>query len=200
MMRYLFLLMPFLFSNCSYFQTEEINTTSGVLQRTDSLNTEHNAVTPIDLDSFKIAKLKEYSIDWDATYFPLPTPAMLKHQPSKDPGYVYISNSFDSLSYKNSTDKETSAEAPCSWKQKFKSGIIYSKSTCTESGTNYSIRTSSTDKKTLIRLIDMLFYDPVNDWNDDSTQYAPLSEKAGCYYSLEKNDAGYYDVVYSSSY
>lgn len=189
-----------LFFSCSYLQTGETNAMDSLTKYIEPIDPIYHTITPIDLDSFKIVKLKEYAKDWNDAYFPLPTPAMLKQQPKKDPGYTYISNSFDSLSYKNSTEKESSAGAPCSWKQKFKSGITYSKSTCLESGTNYVISTKSTDKKTLIRLIDMLFYDPVNDWNNDSTKYAPLSEKAGVYYSLEKNDAGYYDIVYSSSY
>jgi len=200
MFKYLFLLTSFLFLNCSYFQAEENIDANTVLLSTDTLEqTNHNIDVNI-LDSFKIAKFKEYKKDWDATYFPLPTPWMLKHSSTEDPGYMYLCNSFDSLSYKNSTDKESGDETPCSWKQKFKSGITYSKSTCTESGTNYTIRTSSTDKKTLVRLVDMLFYNSVNDWNNDSTQYAPLSEKAGCYYAIEKNDNGYYDIQYSCSY
>lgn len=200
MLRYLALLSLLIFLNCSYLQTEEMASTDTITKHTDTSIIDHFVIDHFELDSFKIAKLKEYAKDWDDAYFPLPTPAMLKHQPLQDPGYVYISNSFDSLSYKNSTEKEPSDEPACSWKQKFKSGIIYSKSTCIESGTNYTIRTNSSDKKTLVRLIDMLFYNSVNDWNADSTQYVPLSEKAGSYYSLEKTDAGYYDIVYSSSY
>lgn len=200
MLRYLFLLSSLLFFNCSYFQVEENTDANTIVLDTDSIEQSIQKRSLNILDSFKIAKFKEYAKDWDDKYFPLPTPAMLQHQTLKDPGYLYISNSFDSLSYKNSTDKEPSAGPACSWKQKFKSGISYSKSTCTESGTNYVIQTKSKDKKTLIKLIDMLFYNSVNDWNADSTQYVPLSEKAGCYYSLEKTDAGYYDVVYSCSY
>ncbi|WP_018341938.1 hypothetical protein [Cytophaga aurantiaca] len=200
MLKYASLFSVLLFFNCSYLQSEETNAIDSTNSIIDTMDASRPVIVPSDLDSFKITKLKEYAKDWDGSYFPLPTPAMLQHQPKKDPGYMYISNSFDSLSYKNSTDKEPSEGTPCSWKQKFKSGIIYNKSTCQESGTNYVINTKSNDKKTLIRLIDMLFYNPINDWNTDSTKYAPLSEKAGSYYSLEKNDAGYYDIVYSSSY
>jgi len=200
MLRYLALLSLFLFLNCSYLQTEEIASTNTITKHTDTSIKDHLTIDHFALDSFKIAKLKEYAKDWNAAYFPLPTTIMLKHQPLQDPGYVYISNSFDSLSYKNSTEKELSAEPACSWKQKFKSGISYSKSTCSENGINYTIRTNSSDKKTLVRLIDMLFYNSVNDWNEDSTQYVPLSEKAGSYYSLEKTELGYYDIIYSSSY
>lgn len=200
MLKYLLLLAPFLFFSCSYFQAEEDADTIEGLTYPDTMDYAKYNVDLNLLDSFKIEKLKEYGKDWDATYFPLPTPVMLKRVPAEDPGYVYVSTSFDSLSYKNNTDKEPSAGSPCSWKQKFKSGITYSKSTCTESGTNYSISTASRDKKTIVRLIDMLFYNSVNDWNADSTHYAPLSEKAGCYYQIEKNDAGFYDIQYSCSY
>lgn len=189
-----------MFFNCQYLQTEETHTAYSTNNVTDTIDAIRSVITSSGLDSFKLEKLKEYAQDWDASYFPLPTPAMLKHNPTEDAGYLYISNSFDSLSYKNSTEKEPSAGPPCSWKQKFKSGITFSKSTCLESGTNYAIRTSCTDKKTLVRLVDMLFYNSVNDWNTDSTQYAPFSEKAGSYYSIERNDNGYYDVVYSYSY
>lgn len=200
MLRYVFLCIPILIISCSYLQTEETATENTVSITPDTFAQTNHKKNSSLLDSFKIAKLKEYQKDWDATYFPLPTPAMLKRIPKEDPGYMYIATSFDSLSYKKPTNKEPSAGAPCSWKQTFKSGITYSKSTCTESGTNYSIRTCSRDKKTIVRLIDMLFYDPVNDWNNDSTEYAPLSEKAGSYYTIEKNETGYYDVEYSSSF
>lgn len=200
MLKYLSFFIPILFFNCSYLQSEETNEADSLVQYTDTMQIINYKLDASGLDSFKLEKLKEYAKDWDASYFPLPTPAMLTHHPSEDPGYVYLSNSFDSLSYKNSTETEPSAGPPCSWKQKFKSGITYSKSTCLESGTNYTIRTRSADKKTLVRLIDMLFYNSVNDWNVDSTQYVPLSEKAGSYYAIEKNDAGYYDLIYSYSY
>jgi hypothetical protein len=199
MIKYFLLCVPILFFNCSYLQTEETDAQT-FEEPGNPIDTSIHLLSTDKLNAFKIAKLKEYSKNWDATYFPLPTPAMLQQQPAKDPGYIYISESFDSLSYKNSTEKERSAGSPCSWKQKFQSGIIYSKSTCTESGILYSITTKSNDKKTIVRLIDMLFYNSVNDWNADSTQYAPLSEKAGCYYAIEKNDFGYYDIKYSCSY
>lgn len=200
MSKYVPLFSLFLFFNCSYLQSNETTAPDSLVQHIDTMEITNHTLNPSGLDSFKIEKLKEYARDWDASYFPLPTPAMLKHNPTGDVGYVYISNSFDSLSYKNSTEKEPSAGPPCSWKQKFKSGITYSKSTCLESGTNYTINTHSKDKKTLVRLIDMLFYNSINDWNADSTQYIPFSEKAGAYYAIEKNDAGYYDVIYSYSY
>jgi len=200
MLKYISFFIAVLLFSCSYLQSEESATDSTALNQSDSLGQSSPPMTPIQLDSFKITKFKEYQKDWDASYFPMPTPWMLKRTSTEDPGYVYLVNSFDSLSYKISTDKEPSSGAPCSWKQKFKSGITYSKSTCMESGTNYTIRTSSNDKKTLVRLIDMLFYNSVNDWNNDSTQYAPLAEKAGCYYAIEKNDSGYYDIKYSCSY
>lgn len=199
-LRYIYVCIPILFINCSYLQSEESTTDTTSSMQPDSIVQSSPAMTPIKLDSFKIVKFKEYNRDWNASYFPIPTPWMLKRTPTEDPGYVYLVNSFDSLSYKISTDKEPSNGPPCSWKQKFKSGITYSKSTCMESGTNYTIRTSSNDKKTLVRLIDMLFYNSVNDWNNDSTEYAPLAEKAGCYYAIEKNDAGYYDLKYSCSF
>ena len=200
MSKYVCLFSLLLFFSCSYPQSEETTTEHTAVEQSDTVLYSNPALDIHKLDSFKIAKFKEYKKDWNAAYFPLPTPWMLKRTTTEDPGYVYLVNSFDTLSYKNSTDKEPSTGPPCSWKQKFKSGITYSKSTCTESGTTYAIRTSSGDKKTLIRLIDMLFYNPVNDWNADSTQYAPLAEKAGCYYTIEKSDAGYYDVLYSCSY
>lgn len=200
MLKYSILLFAISFLGCSSLETNQTESTTTPVQYADTVKPTVNTIEPSMLDPFKITKFKEYAIDWNASEFPLPTPSMLIRSPDVDPGYLYLSNSFDSLTTKISTENEPQIGTPCSWKQKFKSDIIYSKSTCMAGGTRYSIQTNSKDKHTLVRLIDVLFYTSENDWNIDSTQYAPLSEMAGSYYLLKKSDAGNYRILYSFSY
>lgn len=200
MLKYFTLLIISSFLSCSGFQNNDREAPASSAAYVDTSNTIVQTIDASNLDPIKIAKFKEYASDWNASEFPLPTPSMLIRSQDVDPGYLYVSNSFDSVSTKISTENEPHNGSPCSWKQTFKSGIIYTKSTCMAGGTRYSIQTTSTDKQTLIRLIDVLFYASENDWNSDSTQYAPLSEMAGDYYKLEKSDAGQYSIRYSYSY
>lgn len=200
MLKYFILFITSSFVSCSGLQTNDTVESASSEAYVDTTNTAFQTTGASKMDPIKIAKFKEYASDWNASEFPLPTPSMLIRSQDVDPGYLYVSNSFDSVSTKISTENEPHNGSPCSWKQTFKSGIIYTKSTCMAGGTRYSIQTNSIDKQTLIRLIDVLFYTSENDWNSDSTQYAPLSEMAGDYYKLEKSDAGQYSIRYSYSY
>jgi hypothetical protein len=200
MLKYFIFFIASSFFSCSAQQTNKTEPKTLAQQYVDTVKPIVNSIESSMPDPIKVAKFKEYATDWNESEFPAPTPSMLVQSSDIDPGYLYISNSFDSLTAKISTENTPSIGTPCSWKQSFKSGIIYSKSTCMAGGTKYSIQTSSKDKQILIRLIDVLFYTSENDWNSDSTQYTPLSEMAGSYYLLEKSDAGNYSILYSCSY
>jgi hypothetical protein len=200
MFKYVSFLAVLLFSNCTFQYNEDTSATTSAIQDSGTIET---AIQPTDFslfDSLKITKLKEYAPIWNAACFPMPEPVILKRTVAADRGYLYLINSFDSLSSKISTEKERSAGSPCSWKQEFKSGITYSTSTCAESGTTYIMHTSCPDKHALVSIVDIIFQNDVNDWNSDSTRYEPILENAGCYYSIEQNTDGNYDLKYSCSY
>ncbi len=199
MNKYILLLCGIVFLACMPQHTEKDSATS-IHNATEDTVAATYATDYILFDSLKLSKLKEYAPRWNSMCFPMPEPVVLMRKPADDPGYLYLINSFDSLSAKMSTEKERSAGFPCSWEQSFQTGIVYSRSTCTESGTVYQIHTNCRDKKALACLIDIIFQADVNNWNSDSTQYAPILEEAGAYYSIEKNSAGNYDINYSSSY
>lgn len=200
MIKYILFFSIILFINCTFIYNED---TSDKIQKkniADTLDTVSSQLNFTAFDSLKLLKLKEYSSRWNATCFPMPAPVLLKRKPETDPGYLYLINNFDSLSEKISTEKERSAGDPCSWKQKFKSGIVYTRSTCAESGATYSIHTNCPDKRALVALVDIIFQADINNWNNDSTKYEPILQEAGNYYSIEKNTEGNYDISYSSSY
>jgi len=199
MYKYFLFLSGMLFLNCSFQYNEDTTATTSV-QNYDTAETTTHPTNFNLFDSLKITKLKEYAPIWNASCFPMPEPVILKRSVTADRGYLYLINSFDSLSSKISTEKERSAGPPCSWKQEFKSGITYSTSSCAESGTSYIIHTSCADKNALVRIVDIIFQNDVNDWNSDSTRYEPILENAGCYYSIEQNTDGNYDIRYSCSY
>lgn len=90
----------------------------------------------------------------------------------------------------------SSTAESCSWKQTFKSNISYSSSTCTESGESNTIETHCPDKKVLVRLVDVLFQSSENQWDADSTEYRPIEEEAGCYYTIKQNEDGNYTIEY----
>ncbi|MGN6646862.1 MAG: hypothetical protein ACTHJT_10080 [Cytophaga sp.] len=148
-------------------------------------------------DSFRVAKLREYTATWNKSCFPLPVGKFLLRTYTGDRGYDYIAANFDSLTGKKSTEKERSAGAPCAWKQLFKSGITYEISSCQASGAAVEIHTQCPDKTVLMRLVDILFYQAVNNWNADSTIYSPILEGPGFYYYIEKNEQGNYNLKYT---
>jgi hypothetical protein len=209
MSKYALFLSAFICFNCSSTQTEETTVTKDTVQtitKNSDTAVSQNISKNIDFtapDTLQIAKLKWYAPTWDNTYFPLPTDTILKQYPSNDQGYLYLITSFDSLSSKIYTEyyevrgeEENNASIPCAWKQSFKSGMTYSVSACDESGSDYTIHTSCPDKKSLVHLADIIFHDSRNTWNEDSSKYEPIDKEAGCYYSIEKNDVGNYDIKY----
>lgn len=149
-------------------------------------------------DSFKISKLKYYSNTWNEECFPMPVGKLLLRNYQGEAGYDYLTSNFDSSTSKISTEKERSAGIPCSWKQNFKSGFIYAVNNCIEGSTSYEINTSCTDKQALVRLVDVLFYKNVNNWDVDSSNYSPILEGHGDYFSIEKNHNGSYDLKYTT--
>lgn len=201
-----------LFFACSSSNTEDtsiqkdtatapMQDTVNTLSTTDSITPDINWDEP---DMLKLAKLKEYTADWDNTYFPLPSPSMLKRYSQIDPGYLYVARNFDSLYAKRTTgyygdEKEHSDShslTECSWEQEFKTDIWYTNSTCSESGEEVVIHTNCPDKKVLVRLVDILYHATENSWNADSSKYEPIEQEAGCYFEVKKNENNGYDIKY----
>lgn len=210
MTKYLFFTLCVLFFNCSSDKTEDTlvkkDSIAPSVQDTvatvgDSIKTAINWDEP---DPFKIAKLEEYIASWDNRYFPMPDVSMLKRYSQIDPGYLYLTHNFDSLHAKRFTqyhettgmEEDELNTIPCAWVQQFKTDITYTMYTCNDGGESISIRTKCPDKKVLVRLIDILYHDTENAWNSDSSQYNPIKQEAGCYYTIEENDAGGYDISY----
>lgn len=148
-------------------------------------------------DSFKISKLRHYSDSWNNSCFPMPMGKLLLRNYQGEAGYDYLRTNFDSLTSKVSTVPERSAGMPCSWKQKFKGGFSYAVNNCKAGTTSYEIHTVCTDKQALVRLVDVLFYKNVNIWDADSSNYTPILEGHGSYFSIERNDKGSYDLKYT---
>lgn len=200
MNRLIFFHTILLFSGCTFFdpgKEEPADRTTNQQQDTSKA-----AEQPVDLlaDTNKVFKLRQYATDWNNTCLPMPAGKVLLRDVPGDPGYLYLITSVDSLTGKISTEKERSAAAPCSWKQRFKSGITYNINLCKESGTSYKIETLCTDKKSLVALVDIIFQRTLNIWDADSSSYKPILEGAGNYYSIQKNGKGTYDILYTTDF
>ena len=211
--RYILFVCCIAFFNCSSEKTENTtaqkDTLAEVVQQKDSaVPVEHYLGNMSEPDSLKISKLEFYTATWDATYFPLPSVKHLLTFSDEDPFYTYLIENFDTLSTQVITEnyeirgeeEESVAAQPCAWRQDFKSNISYSSTICSESGETSVVHTSCPDKKVLVRLVDILFHTNDNIWNADSTEYKPIEEDAGCYYSIDKNDTGTYDIKYYCGY
>jgi len=200
MLKYSPLLLSLLFINCSFWQNEKdasIEDGTQIVSSDSSTEAWHKNIDYTLADSFKVDKLRTYSASWNSACLPMPIGKFLLRNYQGEPGYDYLVSNFDSLTSKVSTEKEKSAGTPCSWKQKFKSGFSYSTNSCKEGSATYEIHTECTDKRALIQLIDVLFYRSLNSWDSDSSNYAPILEGPGSYFSIEKNDKGFYDVEYT---
>jgi hypothetical protein len=195
MLKYLFFLST-LFLCCTDFHYNERASVQHQ-KDFDTTTLEHTSLDYMLADSFRVAKLREYTAQWNKSCFPIPVGKFLLRAYAGDRGYDYISANFDSLTEKISTEKERSAGSPCAWKQSFKSGITYEISSCQASGAAIEIHTQCPDKTALMKLVDILFYQPVNNWNADSTIYSPILDGPGAYYYIEKNEQGNYNLKYT---
>ncbi|ABG57693.1 hypothetical protein CHU_0403 [Cytophaga hutchinsonii ATCC 33406] len=194
-----FFYLLLLCSSCTLFESEK-EPAAGQEEQvyTDTLNSLSNQSDRLLADTNKVLKLRTYAAGWDNTCLPIPTGKVLLRNIQGDAGYMYLTANFDSVTSKTSLEKERSAGAPCIWKQKFRSGIIYSINSCKASGANYKIETPCTDKKTLIALVDVIFQQTLNMWDADSSNYKPILEGPGNYYSIQKNTKGTYDLLYTT--
>lgn len=195
MLKYLFILSG-AFLSCTNWGNNEA-ASAQYSPDIDTTSITHTTIDYMLADSFRVAKLREYTPAWNKSCFPLPVGKFLLRAYAGDRGYDYIAANFDSLTPKISTEKERSAEAPCSWKQTFQSGITYEISSCQASGATIEIHTQCRDKIALVRLVDILFYQTVNNWNADSSTYSPILEGPGSYYYIEKNEQGNYNLKYT---
>lgn len=195
MWKYLFILCA-AFISCTEFRNNEPASVQHPSDP-DTTSINHTSIDYMLADSFRVAKLREYAPTWNKSCFPLPVGKLLLRTYPRDRGYDYIAANFDSLTAKTSTEKERSAGAPCAWKQSFKSGITYEISSCQASGAAIEIHTQCADKAALVRLVDILFYQAVNNWNADSSTYLPILEGPGSYYYIEKNEHGNYNLKYT---
>ena len=169
------------------------------MQQTDSTELYKKRMNLL-ADTNKVSKLRAYASVWNNSCLRLPAGKVLLRNISGDAGYLYLVENFDTLTAKLSSEKERSAGPPCSWKQRFASGITYNLNKCKESGASYKIETPCTDKRVLVALVDIIFQQTLNMWNTDSTMYKPILEGAGNYYSIERNSKGTYDVLYTTDF
>jgi len=200
MFNYLLLFFSLFFIACNYRQGNEqppIEIAPSKLSIDSSSDIWHKNIDYTLADSFKISKLRIYSTSWNRSCFPMPMGKLLLRNYKGEAGYDYLISNFDSLTSKVSTEKERSAGMPCSWKQNFKAGLSYSVNSCKAGTIFYEIHTTCNDKKALIQLVDVLFSQSLNNWDADSSNYIPILEEHGNYFTIEKNDKGNYDLKYT---
>ncbi len=199
MKKLFFFYLILFFSSCTFFESEKVQLEeqSHYISQ-DTLSIFSNKSEHLLADTNKVLKLRAYAADWNNACFPIPSGKVLLRNVQEEAGYLYLTTNFDTLTSKKSLEKERSAGAPCIWKQVFRSGITYSTNNCKASGASYKIETACTDKKTLTALVDIIFQQTLNMWDADSSNYKPILEGPGNYYSIQKNPKGTYDLLYTT--
>lgn len=99
--------------------------------------------------------------------------------------YLYLSEHYKPTSEKDSVRYYgEDSDMICSYVQTFENGIKYATNECSEEGgATEVIYLPATDLKKVQELVELLFYDPWNEWQSEYL-YAP--DDVGCYYTIKQ--------------
>ena len=108
--------------------------------------------------------------------------------------YLYLEMALDTVSSKHFYSSPYSSTSLV-WGQEFENGIYYLYEEL-ESGGGIEIWTHCRDKDAFFHAIDLVVNEEIEKeesygWNTLHTEYGPLDDGAGCYYTLETDSLGY---------
>ncbi len=113
---------------------------------------------------------------------------------TQDVTYLYLNRNYKAESEKLDVKKYDYPDySICAFKQKFKSGIIYSEEQCREAGgITTKLTLPKTDNESLIQWVELIFksspMDIEHGWNSEKTKFGPTDNGAGCYFEIKETE------------